>query len=255
MRLAAAALLVGLVANPLEAQDRPEGAAVGAGAAAFVFTPSLAYAAHRDERASPLRYSGLLWGLGVVYTSSTTGTGWHVGAEVARGTVDRGGRASPTESSTSGGLRGGYVRALSGAPGWRLGVEGTVTGGVRVHRSGGADAGYAEVLLGVGPSVDYEHEVGEGGSLGVHATGTLAAVMARPYSNVGLARTRDLVVRARLAPGLLVARAGIRYAPWPPGRIGLAFGYDLTMERIRDDDRYGRIVHALACELTWRRGS
>ena len=220
---------------------------------AFVVTPILSHSSVRDERVSPLVYSGVEWGLELAYESGPGSGGWYAGATYAHGTLDRGGEGSPVVSSTSLALRGGWVSPLGA--GVLLGLELAMTGGVRVHRVDVASAGYAEALVGLGPVVGYRAAVGRYGTVMASAGASMVTLVVRPYSDVGVARSGEFLADAGFPTEHFVGRAGLRYSPNIPGRMELAFGYALRTERIDDDDHFGRVVHALVVSVAWRNRS
>jgi hypothetical protein len=228
------------------------------------------FLAQRDEKASPVRYSGSAPFLEVGYTTRTSRRNVALRVGGAVGTL----RSAltqpdgfPRQSSGRWWAHLELSRAV-GAP--RLGTRWLVGGVMSAHgtltfhyyASGGNDGGYAFFSTTLGPVVTVERARGERATVSARLTLPVLAVIARPYG-VFTPLYRDPRPRGTGLP-LRVATVNVfqaadftaTYTATRRSGVNLVLGYHVVIERYRDEEQFRfasqRVSLALALRLGGR---
>jgi hypothetical protein len=210
--------------------------------------------AQRDERASPLRYAGGLWGATLQFQREGADVVWQFEADIARGQLTSSATRDddPRESSSSVSLHGAWLRRLGADSAWQAGVAAVAQAGLRVHTYGQFDAGYGEVLTGAGPVVAYRHRLG-GSLLRVQGAFTAATLLARPYADIRGARSGDVVVSAGVVPTQFAARGSASWTTTPTQSASLVFRYHVDVQHAARAHHFGSVRHTLSFGVAWQR--
>jgi hypothetical protein len=213
-------------------------------------TTSYAHTSQRDERASPLKYAGGLWGANLSWIADSPRRGWTIELHAARGILSSSitSNEQSTESATSAALRGGRTVALDSAGRWSFGAEMSALASVRIHTYTEMEGAFGEILSWAGPLIVHRRPLRKG-TLRADAAISAIALLARPYSDARVARDGSLPIRVGLTHAIAAARARAAWEPDPHMRLS----YETTLLRVRDDDHYGSLTHTVGLGIVLRR--
>lgn len=228
------------------------------------------FLAQRDEKASPVRYSGAARFLEVGYTTRTSRRKVDLRVGGAVGTL-RSALTQPDGFPRQSSGRWWAHLELSRAVGaprsgtrWLVGGVMSANGTLTFHyyASGGNNGGYAFFSTTLGPVVTVERARGERATLSARLSVPVLAVIARPYG-VFTPLYRDprprgtgLPLRVATVNVLQAADFTATYTTTRRAGVDLVIGYHLVVEHYRDEERFRfasqRVSLALALRLGGR---
>lgn len=225
------------------------------------------FVSQRDEKASPVRYSGAAPFLEVGYTTRTTRRKLDLRLGGALGTLQSALTQSnnlPQQTIGRGWVSLEYSRTLGAPPfptrwllGGRLSASGTVTQHAYASAAG-SDQGYAFFSTTLGPVVAVEHTSGERATLSAALSVPVLALITRPYSVFVLyykPPPANLGLHSRLTTVGAFQAADFR-AAYTAHRSGadLMLGYHLLVERYRDSEPFRFASQRVSLTLALRVG-
>jgi hypothetical protein len=227
----------------------------------LLVSAGVSHAVERDQRASPLAYSGTgpVVDLAFVHRSDRALLEVGVAGTSRRATSRITQHDLPYERAFTGRVRAEYYRLVSGGTGAR--TSWFVGGAVRAEATG-EDHHYADLdvqtgsygfgLASLAPAVLWEARFTRGRTISARLSVPVLAVVSHPYFNRGF--DVDAPLRTVTVGALRAASGAIQYTQPVGGRTAVVVGYRLWVLNYRDAQAYRRMSQALIASLSLHLG-
>lgn len=220
----------------------------------------LAYAAQRDEHASPLSYAGVgpLIDLAFTHRAGAALLGIDLSFASSRSTSSITQGPLPYERQRDAALRVTYYRRVYGGDShrstWLVGAASGAEFYASDHHFDDPDqrvGSYGIALLSLAPAVRWEIRLGRG-VLATHLDVPVVALAWRPYAE--FQRVRDVRRRVVTLDALHAAHAAVEYVHPLSSHVDAALTYRVVALEVQETQPYARMSQTLLARLSVRLG-